>query len=330
MGKGIKMRSAKDRTGRAHTVEELQQLTDGGVTAPDLLCNDSACGCAVRFVPRHQQNRTNRVEPVDIPAYIGLTRGSEHVTGCRYSASGRLTIIAAQSDPEFLSALGDGTCELRLLALHNGLRKHGLSGNISAVKGSQPAPSTVMTAIEVIASEKKFDSYLRTTADLVVLRATCESDALLASELILQLGSRRIPWKRFFFEHERFDEAWELGAKAANNPYPIALVGSVRSVNQPATGATYKNSYLNCKPLYRRTSNPQRIESFEVSIAHPDASWLSSFPPDAEIVMFGIWKVAAAVEKPVPDRRDNTRIITYVTHKLQLTPKFKKQIITIP
>jgi len=330
MGKGIKMRSARDRHRHPHSVEELQQLTDGGGTAPDLFCDDAGCGCDVRFVPRHQQNRPNRIEPVDVPAYIGLTGGSEHAPGCRYDASGRLkTIIAAQSDPEFLKALEEGKRELRLLALHNGLRRHGLSGNAPATDGSSPNTGTLRTATEVINSEKKLDSYLRTTADLLTLRAACESDALLASELVLRLGTKRIPWTQFFFEHDRFDEAWELVAKAGSNPYPVALAGTVRSFHRPPAGAKYKSNFLNCRSVYRKTDDPLRIESFEISIAHPDASWLGSFPPDAEIIMFGLWKASAPVENSAPDKRDKTRTVTYVTHKLMLTPKFKKQIICV-
>ena len=329
MSKGIKMRAARDRHGHRHTVEELQGMTDGGGTAPDLRCDDPLCGCDVRFVPRYQQNRANRIEPVDVPAYIGLTRGSEHAAGCRYDASGSLKIIAAQSDPEFLNALEDGKRELRLLALHNGLRKHGLSGNAPTVNGSGPAAGTTKTATEVIASDKRLDSYLRTTADILVLRAMCESDTLLAAELLLRLGTKRLPWKQFFFEHDRFDEAWELVAKSGNNPYPVALVGSVRSFHQPPTGAGYKSSFLNCRPLYRKTDDPLRVESFEVSIAHADASWLGGFPPDAQIVMFGLWKVSGPVENSAPDKRDRSRAITYVAPKLTLTPKFKKQIVLI-
>ena len=240
---------------------------------------------------------------------------------------GRLKIIAAQSDPDFLNALEDGKRELRLLTLHNGLRKHGLSGNAPAVRGASPNAGTIKTATEVIASEKKLDSYLRTTADLLALRAMCESDALLASELLLRLGTKRIPWKYFFFEHDRFDEAWELVAKGGNNPYPVALVGSVRSFHQPPAGARYNSSFLNCRPLYRKTDDPLRIESFEVSIAHADAAWLGSFSPEAEIIMFGLWKVSGPVENTAPDKRDRTRTVTYVAHKLTLTPKFKKQIV---
>lgn len=329
MSKGIKMRAARDRRGHSHTVEELQRLTDAGGTAPDLRCDDPSCGCDVRFVPRYQQNRANRIEPVDVPAYIGLTRGSEHAAGCRYDASGRLKIIAAQSDPEFVRALEDGKRELRLLALHNGLRKSGLSGHACGPQNAAAGAGQSRMSTDVVASDKKLDSYLRTTADLVALRAMCETDALLASELILRLGTKRIPWKQFFFEHDRFDEAWETVVKCRDAPYPMALNGTVRSVHRPPAGAKYKSSFLNGRPLYRKTDDPLRIESFEVSIAHSDGAWLDSFAPDTELVLFGLWRADAPIERTVPDKHDRTRTITYVTYKLTLTPKFKKQVVSV-
>jgi len=324
MSKGIKMRSAKDRHGRTYPVEELQRLADGGGVAPDLICDDPACGCDVRFVPRHPQNRANRVEPIDVPAYIGLTGKSEHVAGCRYNASGQLKIIAAQSDPEFLKALDDGKRELRLLILHNGLSKFGLSGNAPTLPGAGAA-SASKTATQVLPSDKKLDSYLRTVSALLALRAQCESDALLASELILRLGTKRIPWKQFFFEHDRFDEAWELVAKGGN-VYPIAVVGSVQSC-RPYVGAGHETNFLNCRSLTRETSDPLRKESFDISIAHPDAAWLNSFPVDSEIVMFGLWKATGPVEKAVSDKADRARTVTYANHRLMLNPKFKTQIV---
>lgn len=323
------MRSAKDPRGNICTVEALQNQVDAGASVPNLICDDAACGCEVRFVPRYQQNRANRIEPVDVPAYIGLTRGSEHVAGCRYDAPGRLNIIAAQSDPDFMKALEDGSRELRLLALHNGLRKYGLSGNAPTGKGANPSGGTSQTSTQIITSQRKLDSYLSTTADLLSLRALCETDALLSSELTLRLGTKRIPWKQFFFEHENFDEAWELVSNGSNNPYPIALVGTVRSCRPPVAGAKYKSTFLNIQPLYRKTDDPLRIETFEVSIAHNDSAWLGSFAIGNEIIMFGLWETSGPQEKSVAGKSPKAASTTYVTHKLKLRPKFKKQVVLV-
>ncbi|WP_454709181.1 hypothetical protein [Delftia acidovorans] len=330
MGKGIKMRSAKDHRGHTYTVETLQRLKDAEGAAPPLLCDDPSCACSVRFVPRHQQNRSNRIESIDVPAYIRLSTGSEHAEGCRYDAAKRFTAIADQSDPEFLSALGDGKRELRLFALHNGLRKPGLSGDASVAAGNRPAAKAGSSSTDFAASERKLDSYLRTASDLVVLRAMCESDALLAAELTLRMGAKRIPWKQFFFEADRLDEAWEFIRRGGEAAHPIALAAAVRHHHSPGPGATYKSSFMNCFSLTRKTADPRRLETFEISVAHADATWLSSFPVGSEVAMFGFWKAADAVERVVPDKRDKSQSTTYVTHKLTLLPRFKKQLASVP
>ena len=330
MSKGIKMRSALGRDGNIYTVDALQALHDDHQTIPDLICDHPVCGSNVRFVPRHQQNRANRIEPIDVPAYIGLTSGSEHITGCRYDALGRITAIVAKSDPDFLKALDDGKRELRLLTLHNGLKGRNLSGSTLTHGGKPPsnAPDG-KTTTSFTHTDEKLSSYLRTTTDLVALRATCESDALLAAELTLRFGTKRIAWSQFFFEQARYDEAWELVKTCADNAYPFAIAGVVQSHHVPGTGAKYKSSFLNCKSLYRPTGDPDRREVFEVAIAHLDAKWLASFPVDSEIVMFGIWKFSDAVETQRKNPRDSSRTTTFITRKLTLLPKFKRQIVKV-
>lgn len=320
------MRSALDRRGNAWTVEALQALHDAQREIPDLVCDHPPCGCAVRFVHRYQQNRSNRIEPIDVPAYIGLTSDSEHVAGCHYDAPGRLTAIVAQSDPDFVKALDTGKRELRLLVLHNGLRGKGLSGTTSVRPGTKTGTPGGNATIDVVQSEKGLSSYVRTMADLVSLRALCEADTFLASELILRFGTRRIAWKDFFFERERYDEAWAWVREGGTNAFPVALAATVRSHYVPSSGGKYKNAFLNCESLYRKTGSADRVETFEVSVVHQDANWLSDFPVGADIVMFGIWRAQDSVEKQGKDSRDPSKAVTFVTHKLMLEPKFRRQV----
>lgn len=330
MGKGIKMRSAQDALGNSLSIESLQIMHDSQQAIPELKCDHPICGCAVRFVPRYQQNRSNRIEPVDVPAYIGLTRESEHVAGCRYDATGQIKAIIAQSDQDFIGALGSGKRELRLLTLHNGLTGLSLSGHKPPPSGTSSAgiPTGNVTT-QFIQSEEKLSSYLRTTADLVRLRALCESDAVLAAELSLCLGSKIIPWNRFFFEQENYDSAWQVINSSGAGFYPIAIAGVVKSHYSPKPGAKYKSNFLNVKSLYHRTDDPEKLEVFEVSIAHEDVKWLTSFPVGAEIVMFGMFKAMAVTvnEKDTPGRSGRT--IKFFNHKLIIQPKFKRQVVLV-
>ena len=149
------MRSAHDRHRVNYPVDNLQTLHDNRQSIPDLFCDHIPCSCTVRFVPRSQQNRANRIEPIDIPAYIGLTSSSEHITGCRYDAAGKITAIVAQSDPNFLKALDDGKRELRLLALHNGLRAAVFPATRLCSATHQPRPTLAEEPQQTSSGAKK-------------------------------------------------------------------------------------------------------------------------------------------------------------------------------
>lgn len=326
MGNGIKMRSGVDAVGRLYPIEQLHAAHAANATIPNLFCSDPNCRKAVRFVPRHQQNRKGRIEPVDVPAYIGLTSGSMHADGCKYDAVKRIALIVDQSDPDFVGALDEGKRDLRLLVLHNGLSGKPLSGNALVPLGA-PGAGPGKGSKEFIPSGKKLDSYLRTTSDLLALRELCETDAILAAQLTLRFGTKRIAWSDFFFTKDSYDDAWELLRKAGGNAHPLALVAEVKSHFSSKPDTKYKSTFLNCRSLYRKTDIPDTMESFEVSVLHVDGAWLGSFPVGSNIIMFGIWEYKEATENRRKDANDDTRTITYITHKLTLKPKFKQQIL---
>ena len=330
MSKGIKMLSAVDAHGTPHTVDGLQRRYENELAIPGLFCDSPNCGRAVRFVKRHTKNRKDRIEPIQVPAYIGLIRDSEHVLGCRYDAPGRLKLIlAAASDPNFMHALDDGKRELRLLILHQGLKGRGASGNATA---TTPPPTTGSTASRPTgfqATREQLDSYLRTTTDLLALRAACDDDALLAAQLTLRLGKRTVAWNEFFYEFGRYDEVWEKLGPDAPQEMPLALLGTVKSHQPPPAGATYTTTYLNCESQYNRTDDPNRQEYFELSVSHTDANWLRRFAVGTRLIMFGLWRRGKRSETTKPHARDATRMMTYVTHKLSLAPVSKGQLAAV-
>lgn len=329
MSKGIKMLSAVDAHGAPHTVEALQARFENAQRMPVLFCDDGTCGQAVRFVKWHTQERKHRVAPVPVSAYIGLSRGSEHVLGCRYDAPGRLKLIlAAASDPNFLHALDDGKRELRLLILHQGLQSRGAVGT-TALPTARPPGSAAARPIGFRTTPQQLDSYLRTTTDLLALRAACEDDALLAAHLTLRLGKRRVRWNEFFYEAGRYDELWETLGTDAGPAMPRALVGTVKSHHSPPAGATYTTTYLNCESQFNRTDDPNRQTYFEVSVSHPDANWLQRFAVGTPLILFGLWRRGKTSETTKPHARDATRMMTYVTHKLSLAPVSKGQLATV-
>ncbi|NCE89402.1 hypothetical protein [Pseudomonas sp. L13] len=330
MSKGIKMLSAVDAQGVSYTVDELQTRYENAQSIPILFCDDDKCRHAVRFVKWHTQDRKNRVAPVQVPAYIGLSRGSEHVLGCRYDAPGRLKLIlAAASDPNFMHALDDGKRELRLLILHQGLQDLTASGNAATPAPPPPGSTAAQRPTGFRATKEQLDSYLRTTTDLLALRAACEDDELLAANLTLKLGKHTIAWHDFLYESGRYDEVWDKLAPDSEYELPLALIGTVRSHKAPPAGATYTTTYLNCESQLNRTDDPNRREYFEVSVSHAEDEWLRQFLVDSQLIMFGLWKRGATSTSRKPHPYDESRVMTYVTHKLRLSPMSKRQLAAL-
>ena len=303
MNRSIKLRRAVGTHGTVHRVADLQQRHDTKQTLPTLLCDSPGCGALLKFVAAHSRSHADQPAPVQVPAYLTLSKGAEHQPGCRYDAPGHLqALLAAGADPDFLPVLADGRHELRLLVLQQALKRG--SADRQAVD-----PAT--------------DRYLHTLADLLVLRALCESDALFAEHLTLRLGKKKVDWANFFYTPERYDEAWErLGATSTE--LPMALLGTVRSHRVQPDAV-----YLNCAPKYQRTGITDRRDFHEVSVGHGDAAWLQSFPVGAEIVMFGLWRQGRTTTSTRPHPTDPRRTITNVTHKLALWPSFKRQLAVV-
>lgn len=139
--------------------------------------------------------------------------------------------------PIFFVQLAAGRHELRLLLLHNGLGNKPISGANPAI----PLPVVGANSFtkQYVPSGQQLDSYLRFTADLLELRDLFDSDADLAKRLTLRFGDKPIWWSEFFFEKDRFVDAWQAVKNGRGRLHPIARVGEVKSVIPPAQGPAH-------------------------------------------------------------------------------------------
>ena len=211
------MRRAVGTHGTLHRIEGLQKRHDTQQTLPTLLCDSEGCGASVKFVAAD-------------PSYITLNKGAEHQPGCRYNAPGRMqAILAAGSDPEFLPSLDDGRHELRLLLLQQALKRGGIE-------------------------QHTLDGYLGTLADLLVLRAMCESDDLVASQVTLRLGKKRVDWGKFLLRPGALRPG--LGAYWRRDYRPAHGAGRHRKV-APLAAAGFAVPQLRAEvPAHRRGRSP--------------------------------------------------------------------------
>lgn len=298
----IKMRRAIGSHGTVHGIDGLQQRYDAAQTLPSLFCDSPGCAAAAIFVPAQPQTRATAAGTPPLPGCIVLAKGAVHAAGCRYDVPAHLaTVLDAVADPALVQRLDDTHHELRLLGLHQGLKRGG------------GAP---------------LEQPLRPLMDLLVLRALCGNDTLLAERVVLRLGKKKLAWDAFFYEPARYDAAWAR-LDAASTEVPMALLGTVRSHRSPPTGTGFSATYLNCAPKYQQTGVMDRREFYEVSVGHDDAAWLKGFPVGAEIVMFGLWRQGNSHTATRPHPTDARRTITNVTHKLALRPVSRLQLARV-
>ncbi|WP_147464175.1 hypothetical protein, partial [Pseudomonas syringae group genomosp. 3] len=270
-------------------------------------------------------------EPSDRAAYIGLTAAvkSDHKPGCKYDALGQLKLIVAdQSDRDFLGALEAGKSELRLLLLHNRLGGKTLSG---VETPTQPPTGSAQTRQPTTykLTDKKLDSYLRTTADILKLRERCEADEVLSANLVLRLGAKKIRWSEFFFEPHRYEDAWQMVRRKGDQCHPFAILGTVERLNIPKPGTMQVNSFLNLVPERNRTDEHNVKHTFNVSIGHCESQWLEKLQAGTEIIAFGVWTATKPTSKDTPQKSDPSKLMTYVNHGLTLFPMFKAQIVEL-
>lgn len=330
MGKGIKMASAVDNQRNRHTLESLQRRAENGQSIPLLFCDGVGCSASVRFVKRGLRNGPKGKEPVERAAYIGLTsaKNSDHATSCSYNATGRLKlIIANQSDPDFLSSLEEGKHELRLQLLHNALGNSDRSVKAGYQAGSQNQDEHTRTGY--IRTGAELDGYLRTTMDILTLRERCEEDAELSATLLLRFGSRKIPWRQFYFEEDRYEDAWNMLRKAEPSAHPFAIAGVVDRIGLPTAGSNQRNTFLNLVPERHRVGTDGIQPTYGASIGHSDQEWLQQYPPGTHVIAFGLWRASEPQQNPVRRLDPAARVKGFLNHGITLFPKFKSQLIKV-
>lgn len=330
MGKGIKMASAVDDQRNRHTLESLQSRADNGQKIPTLFCDGVGCSAAVRFVKLGLRNGPPGKEPVERAAYIGLTsaKDSDHETSCSYNATGKLKlIIASQSDPDFLSSLDEGKHELRLQLLHNALGSADRFVKAIHQTGSQTQDEHIRT--DYIRTDRKLDGYLRTTMDILKLRERCEEDAELSGTLLLRLGSRKITWRQFYFEQNRYEDAWGMLRKAKPSAHPFAIAGVVDRIGLPTADSNQRNTFLNLIAERHRAGADGIQPTYGVSIGHIDREWLQQYPPGTHVIAFGLWRASGPQQNSAKRLDPDARVKGFLNHGTTLYPKYKSQLIKV-
>ena len=152
-----------------------------------LFCSITGCQAELSFVKRH--NRRYESKTVEIAPCFRLKRYEHHSLGCKYDLSGRLEVVAKQSDSEVFGAISDSQYEFRLHILLKALwvltdqqvRRKGVSWGGAGEQDKK------------YSNKGRLTNYLRTLKQIMELRELCEEREELSSLVTLNFKGQKIP-----------------------------------------------------------------------------------------------------------------------------------------
>jgi hypothetical protein len=265
----------------------------------------------VRHVPRHERQLDTKT--VIVEAYFGLKRGESHAEVCRYNTAGQVRIIARDSDPDVLRSIDQGKHEFRLHILHEALGDAPAGG---PQERGGALPSNRPKAIRVD-RQGRLNSYIKTLHQILTLRALAEDDAELAAVLTLEYHGKKVPWKSFYFETERYVECFDLLERSGYRAHPVCLAGQIAEI-QPPTERFNKYSVRLESPWIEVDANGC-IGKPVARIAVPEESWVEQLRPGDEVLGYGFWRIKRGASKS-----DNFSFLN-----LDLYPQDKGQLLVL-
>jgi hypothetical protein len=313
---GVKMGVAFDSAGQEWSADIYRK----GLGTPPLKCK--FCPAPVSHNPAHPREWEDK--SILIPAYFRLHPGGIHAENCRFAVTEKIQLIVKESK-ELFETIREGDYRLRLVMIKQALEA--LSGaSRQSCKGERQTGARAETSYAK--SPAKLAAYINSAKRVLQLRALCDDDVEIANHLKLVFeGNTVVRWPEFYFETERYLEAFNAIAKNTVE-YPIALHGYVKT-KRLNTGKNGRSNVLNLERngSQQDLNDPDNGINAEASVWSHDPSWFTGIEAGDEIVVFGLWKTSPGAPKPA-----NTagRFKTFTTKKLNLTLVVTGQIAKVP
>ncbi len=281
-------------------------------------------GCSVGVTHVNAHEKKLHEKAVVVPAFFRLMPGVLHLENCGFQVETKIKVVADESEG-LIESIKKGRYRLRLASLKDEFSNGGdEGGEASKVKGKRAVTTTYQK------SGSKLPAYLNSAKKVLVLRALCESDEDIEKHLELVFeGNVTIPWSKFYFESDRYLEAYQL-IQSSTVQYPIAIHGTVGSVKRDIQT---KFGVKHILKLERPRTTPDiddpgnRI-GVDVTVWSKAADWVGKFEVDDEVVILGLWKVTPGKKEPASDPQ-KYRCTTFQTHQLNMTLRLSVQVARV-
>lgn len=307
---GIKIDHAFDQSGVRWEAATYVK----GTGAEPLMCK---CGTPVVHNPPYPKEVYDK--PVFVQGYFRLFPKGAHAPNCRFGVDKEITEIAKSSE-DLIESIQHNRYRMRLVMIKEALEKGGLpksddDGTRARAGRTYPHNPGVLPA------------YINSAKRALRLRALCDNDHDIEQHLELVFeGNVKVAWNQFYFEPERHMEAFHAVSQNTVQ-HPIAIQGRVSSVKIELGGKKTSNVLDIMMNKYRTDSdNPGNGIGLEVSIWAHEASWVSRFASDDEVVILGMWK--AVTMAPAELTRPG-HFKTLTKRRLTLSLALKTQVTKI-
>ncbi|PHE54620.1 hypothetical protein [Bacillus pseudomycoides] len=248
-----------------------------------------------------------------IPAHFTRRPRIEHKEECKYNTVGQVTEIAKDSDDKILESIKKNKFSFRLTMIHEPLRDLSKQSNSSTNNDRITAPKKDRKYV----SKGKLSSYLATMKKVLELRKAVEDDDSneLESIIEIQMYGKKIKWSNFYYDQERYLDAYNYLKSLGFKRHPICIEGIVNNVSP----FEQKDRYAVNLRFGKKDKNIEQIPAASIIVSENDIP-SDTFEPGQHIVVCALCTTSDGEKKDkngkVINKYFNIRASLY--HKNQL------------
>lgn len=253
-----------------------------------------------------------------IRPYFRIKSGNyEHVSSCPFNTLECIKNIIKNSSPDLFEQVNDKKFNFKLNIAKSAIMEYGkiIKLNDYIDDGNKTSTKHVNKSTDNIVS------YLRSTKEIVQLRARSENDAELPNTLKIKYHGIDIPWSKFYFDTDNWPECYSYLKNSDNNIHPVCVEGYIfGKINEP--NQSFRDYSLklisNKKPLkekekYIRWSVNLRISNNNFSVIN----YFSKLSKNTKIVIYGDFVITKS-NFHEPSNTFYNNISTFVNHTEQI------------
>lgn len=231
-----------------------------------------------------------------IPTHFTRKPGVNHEEWCKYNTVGQVTVLAKKSDDNILESVKKNKFTFRLTMIHEPLKDLGKQSTTSTNKSGNTNPPKNKSYV----SKGKLSSYLATMQKILELRKAVEDDDSneLESAIEIQMYGKKIKWLNFYYNQERYLDAYDYLKSLGFKRHPICIEGIVNNVSPLDQGDRYA---VNLR-FGKKDKNIEQIPAASIFVSEDDIP-SKTFEPGQHIV------VCALCTTSEGEHKDNGKVI---------------------